>query len=295
MDASRSDESAQPVEVYEHVPWAELAALPKEQRPWVVYLAAGAIAAASLGALAARSIGRTPEPLPDVAPIAVSVPVATTLPPAGPEAELLTEADLLAVTPGGDDVNAAARAEWFVTDYFSTAGDPGTHQQVLDALPEGSRVPTATGTGFTSYVEWVATSRIEPIGRDRFECTVLFRMLVSNNEENYVRLPVQAVDVVVEVDGAGGTRVLDLPMPVGVPAGPPSPTWADPVEDVPDVIRKAALDLAQAWGAEPSVIEGSEREGGWRVVVSVADAAGGRWPLALWLTDQGERTGTADS
>lgn len=297
MDAPRSDESAEPAEVYEHIPWAELAVPPQEKKPWVVYLAAGAIAVASLGALAARSIGQSPQPSGAVAaPPTVTAPVVTTFPPPPPPSEeaIVTEADLLAATPGQGEVSAAARAEWFVTDYFSSGGDPGASQPVLDALPGDSRLPAVAELGSTSYVEWVAASRIEAVGIDRFRSTVLFRMLVANGRGSYVRLPVRAVDVVVEVDAGGGSRVVDLPMPAEVPTGPLLPTWADPVEEVPDAVRNAALRLAESWGNEPSLIEGSERAGGWRVVVRVADAAGVGWPLTLWLTDQGEQVWASD-
>ncbi|MDH5616817.1 MAG: hypothetical protein OEY62_09805, partial [Acidimicrobiia bacterium] len=191
-------------------------------------------------------------------------------------------------TPGQGEVSAAARAEWFVTDFFSSGGNPGASQPVLDALPDGSRLPAAAELGSTSYVEWAATTHIEAVSGGRFRATVLFRMLVAGDGGNYVRLPVQAVDVVVEVDPGGGTRVVDLPMPVEVPTGPLLPGWADPVEEVPDLVREAALRLAEAWGDEPSYIEASEREGGWRVVVAVVDGAGVRWPMTLWVTDQGD-------
>jgi hypothetical protein len=290
MDVPRSDETAEPVEVLEHVPWAELAAPAQERRPWMVYLAAGAIAVAALGALAARSIGRNAQAPPGPVPVTVAAPVAATLPPPLPDPEraVLSEADLMAVTPGVDEVSAAARAEWFVTDYFSTSGDPGAQQHVLDALPEGSRLPAAPGTGFSSYVEWVAASHIENLGSQRFRSTVLFRRLVSDGESGYFRLPVQAVDVVVEVGAAGGTRVVDLPMPVMVPAGPPISPWGESVGEIPDPVRAGALRIAGSWGAEPAVVEGSERNGGWRIVVVVADGAGVQWPLSLWLTDQGD-------
>lgn len=288
MNTPRPGESTEPPEVYEHIPWAELVVPPREKRPWVAYLVAGAIAAVSLGALAARSIDRTPESAPSSVATTSAAPVVTTLPTAAPEEAILTEADLLAVVPGQGEVGAAARAEWFVTDYFSSGGDPAASRAVLDALPEGSRLPAAGGPGSTSYVEWVATSRIESVGNDRFRSTVLFRALVPADDGSYVRLPVQAVDVIVEVDPAGGTRVVDLPMPVGVPTGPPGSTWADPSEEIPDLIRTAALGMAGSWGTEPTLIEGNERQGGWRVVVSVADGAGVRWPLTVWLTDQGD-------
>jgi hypothetical protein len=288
MDEPQSDKSAEPAEVFQHIPWAELAVPAPPKKAWVVYLVAGAIAAASLGALAARSVGRTPEAAPTAAPPAMPVPVVTTLPPPPPEKEIFTEADLMAVTPGQGEVSAAARSEWFVTDYFSSGGDPGASQTVLDALPENSRLPAAIEPGSSSYVEWVATSRIEAIGNQRFRSTVLFRVLVSDDEGSYLRLPVQAVEVVVEVDAGGGTRVVDLPMPVGMATGPRPSTWADPVEEVPDLVRTAALRLAATWGGEPTLLEGSKRESGWRVVVSVADGAGVHWPLTLWLTDQGD-------
>ena len=288
MNNPRSDESTEPPEVYEHIPWAELAVPPPKKGPWVVYLVAGAIVAVSLGALAARSIDRTPESTPiSVAPTSAA-PVVTTLPSPAPEGEILTEADLLAVVPGQGEVSAAARAEWFVTDYFSSGGDPAASRAVLDALPDDSRLPATGGSGSASYVEWAATSRIESVGSERFRSTVLFRVLVPGDEGSYVRLPVQAVDVIIEVDAAGGTRVIDLPMPVGVPTGPSASTWADPSSNVPDLIRTAALRIAGSWGAEPALIEGNERQGGWRVVVSVSDGAGVRWPLSVWLTDQGD-------
>ncbi len=81
MDGSRSDGSTEPVEVYEHIPWAQLAVPPPDKRPWVVYLAAGAIAAAALGALVVRSVGPAPDLPAAAAPALVTAPTATTLPP----------------------------------------------------------------------------------------------------------------------------------------------------------------------------------------------------------------------
>ncbi len=288
MNEEPSDESSEPVEVFEHVPWAHLAEPPREKKLRVAYVAAGAIALAALGALAARSINRSPEPPPVAVSSAETTPLVHALPPPPSRVEALTEADLLAVTPGRGEVSAAVRAEWFVSDYFSSGGNPGAHQAVLDALPEGSRLGSDSGAGFSSYVEWAATTRIEAIGTNQFRSTVLFRILVSEGEAGYVRLPVQAVDVMVAVDAGGGTRVMDLPMPATVPPGPPFPAWSEPVEEIPAPVQTAALRIAGSWGDEASVVEASRREGGWRVVVGVADEAGIRWPLTLWLTNLGE-------
>jgi hypothetical protein len=288
MDGPRSDESPEPVEVFEHLPWAQLAEPSREKKPWVVLLVAGAIASAAFGGLAGRSIGRSPESSPMAVPTTVTAPIVTTWSLLEPVSERFSEADLLAETPGRSELSAAARAEWFVSDYFSTGGDPGAHQPVLAALPEGARLPAPTGPGFLSYVDWVATSRIEAIGDHRFRTTVLFRRLVSDGETGYTRLPVQAVDVVVGVDPSGGARVVDLPMPIAVPTGPATPVWAEPEEEVPSAVRNAALRLAGVWGDEPSILEAGPRQGGWRVVVDVTDEGGVHWPLALWLSDLGE-------
>ena len=290
MDYSESDEPAEPAEVYAHIPWAELAAPVSSKKPWLTYLVAGAIAVGSVGALVARSIGRAPDPPTAVPATTVPTQTVVALPPSPStsEQEILSEADLLAGAPGRSEIAAMTRAEWFVMDYFSSGGDPASSLVVLDVLPDESRLPKSAGPASSSYVDWAASSRIEALGNERFRSTVLFRVLVADDDGSYVRLPVQAVDVVVEVDRAGGTRVLELPMPVSIPAGPSPATWADPVVEVPDGIRSAALRLAGRWGAEPTLIEAAERTGGWRVVVGVADEAGVRWPLALWLTGDGE-------
>jgi hypothetical protein len=289
MHHQRSDEPTEPPEVFEHIPWAELAAPTREKRLWTVYLAAGVIAAGSLGALAARSFGQASKPPPVAVATTSSVPPVVSLPPpTTTQEETISEADLLAQTPGQGEISAAARAEWFVADYFSSGGDPAASRAVLDALPANSRLPTGIGSGSGSYVEWVATARIESIGSEQYRSTVLFRTLVSGADGSYVRLPVQAVDVVVEVDAGGGTRVVDLPMPAEIPAGPNPPTWEDPSEEVPELIHSAALRLAAGWGSEPVLIEGNQRIDGWRVVVGVGDESGVRWPLTLWLTEQGD-------
>jgi hypothetical protein len=290
MNNPRSDESTEPAEVYEHIPWAQLATPTQEKKSLLIYLIAGAIVAASLGALVARSMGRSPESPAVAVTTPITAPSIVELPPPSPSPgeDPLSEADLLAVVPGQYEVEAAARAEWFVTDYFSSGGDPAASRAVVEALPENSRLPVTTSPESTSYVDWVSTSRTEAVGNDRFRSTVLFRVLVSADNGTYVRLPVQAVDVVVEVDPAGGTRVVDLPMPVVIPPGPLLQAWGDPSAEVPDLIRTSALRLTEGWGTEPAFIEAGQRGGGWRVVVSVVDEAGVRWPLSLWLTDEGK-------
>jgi hypothetical protein len=201
--------------------------------------------------------------------------------------EQFSEADLLATAPGQSELAAAARAEWFVVDYFSTGGNPAADEEVREAFPVGARLPGVSGQG-ASYVEWVATSRIEAVGNGRFRSRVLFRTLVSGDEESYRRMPVQAVDVVVDVDEKGATSVVDLPMPAEVGQTPPTGSWADPSDSLPEAVRHAALHVAGTWGSLPTMIEAGEKGTGWRVVVEAGDQAGIRWPLTVWLTEFGE-------
>lgn len=288
MDQSRSDESVEPVEVFEHLPWTGLATPRPQKNPWMVYLIAGAIAAAAVGALVTRSVVRSPEAAASSILVSTTVPLVTTPPqpiPVGPEQ--VTEADLLAMAPGQSELAAAARAEWFVVDYFSSGGAPGADQAVRDALPEGSRVPETAGQT-SSYVEWAAASRIEAVGDRQYRSTILFRMLVAGDDGSYRRTPVRAVDVVVEVDALGATRVVDLPMPAEIGRVPAVAGWGEPSETVPDVVRDAALRIAGSWGTAPVVVEGGQTSGGWRIVVESGDPAGVRWPLTLWLTELGE-------
>jgi hypothetical protein len=278
----------EPVEVFEHIPWTNVAAPRLERKPWLVYLVAGAVAAAAVGALIARSVVRPSDaPAASIAP-ATTTPTVDTSPATVPAIpDQVSEADLLAVAPGQRELAAAARAEWFVVDYFSSGGDPGEQQSVRDALPEGSRVPDLPEQA-SSYVDWAATSRIEALGDHRFRSTVLFRLLVAGVEGNYRRSPVQAVEVVVEVDPHGATRVVDLPMPAEIGRAPAVPGWSEPSQVMPDVVRESALRLAGSWGESPVVLEGGEMDGGWRVVVEASDPAGVRWPLTVWLTELGE-------
>jgi hypothetical protein len=287
-----SAQPSEPAEVYEHVPWAELTSPSPAKKAWLVYLAAGAIAATSVGALVARSVGRAPDaPAATAVATTVTVPTVSSLPPSPTTTRsvVLSEADLLAATPGRSELAAAARSEWFVADYFSSGGDPASSPAVIDALPEGAHLPASAGPAAMTYVDWAASSSIEALGGERFRSTVLFRVLVAGDDGIYLRIPVQAVDVIVEVDPAGASRVVDLPMPVPIPTGPDPAAWEDPVDEVPEGISSAALRLASTWGGDPALVEAAERTGGWRVVVSVADEAGVRWPLALWLTEDGDR------
>lgn len=158
-------------EVFEHIPWSQLSTPAPRSRAWIAYVAAGAIAAAAVGAMVMRSWGgsldqRTPDTFVSEPP-APSVPAVdpTVTPETQPVPAVLREADLMAVLPGQEERTAAARAEWFVVDYFSSGGDPSGTRAVVDTLP----VETLAGLpedGGVSFVEWASTWQVEPLGGD---------------------------------------------------------------------------------------------------------------------------------
>jgi hypothetical protein len=106
-------------------------------------------------------------------------------------------------------------------------------------------------------------------------------MLGAPPDRGFSRQPVRAVAVLIGVTEDGGTTVLDLPAPARMPAGPEPVPWPEGVEDPPQAVVDEAANIAAAWGFEPRVVSAHPVGGGWRVVITVADAVGNRWPMAL--------------
>jgi hypothetical protein len=46
-----------------------------------------------------------------------------------------------------------------------------------------------------------------------------------------------------------------------------------------------AIGAASLWGSEPRVVSSHRTADGWRVVITVADAVGNRWPMAVSVAD----------
>ncbi len=271
-------------EQLEHIPWSDLVVQQHDFPRWIAYVAAGALAAAAIGVVVARSLPARPSPAASPAPIAVSTPpsipstVVTTAP-------LYSEADLMALVPGAQEQLAAVRAEWFVRDYFGTGGRPAEALGVLSALPDGAVPPTGGGEG-VSYVEWARTAAVQSVGANLYEATVLFGMLGGPDTASLSRLPVHAVTVVVEVAG-GDATVVDLPSPASVPGGVRVAGWPVGDDELPRALVAVVDEEARLWGSDPEVVSAVGAQGGWRVVVTVTDTAGNRWPLSLWLDDSG--------
>ena len=277
-------------EELEQVPWADLMAdtHPEDRRRRTLYLAAGLLGAMVLGVLVARSWW-SPGSLPPVAPgttlIDDEVAAAETSLPDLSGLPLYSEADLMADPPDPGARAAVVRAEWFVTDYFTADLEPDGSADVRAALPSGAVLPDFPQDGGTgiSYVEWARAFAVEPAEDGNYLVSVAFRTLAAPPGRGFSRQAVRAVSVLVGVSDGGGASVLDLPSPVPVPAGPEPEPWPEETIDPPQEVVDIAAARASAWGADPRISSAAQVGAGWRVVVTVADDAGNRWPLVVMV------------
>lgn len=277
-------------ETVESVPWSELLedVEPGQDLRRIAYLSVGIIGAVVLGAVIARAWWSPPPPtvIAPGSPVAVdSVPAgeASALPPTTTAAfPLYSEADLMADGPNSGERAAIVRAEWFVTDYFTADYEPTGSADVRAALPGAAVVPDMPqdGRGGISYVEWARAFRIGEAGDGTFVVGVAFRTLAAPPDGAFIRLPVRAVEVAVDV-GADGASVVDLPRPTALPVGPEPPAWPEPSGAPPKDVVDVAAARASVWGSEPRIVSAAVVSGGWRIVMTVADDVGNRWPLSL--------------
>jgi hypothetical protein len=276
-------------EEVEHVPWGDLLAEmePEDRRRRTLYTAAGLIGAVVVGIMIARTWWGAPSFEP-VAPGTTPAEVAATTTPAEiPEfPPLYSEADLMADPPDPSARAAVARAEWFVTDYFTADLEPSGSAAVRAALPDDVAADLPEGVGdAVSYVEWARAFRVAEAGDGSYLVSVMFRSLGAPVDRGFSRQPVKAVEVLVSVSDASGTAVLDLPAPIPLPVGPTPLAWEGVETEPPSKVVDLVTARSTLWGSEPRILSVRHLDGVWRVVVSVADDVGARWPLALRILD----------
>jgi hypothetical protein len=285
-------------EEFEQIPWSELTARPPGGKRRLAYLVAGALGALVVAVLVVRAFLSTSPAVP-VAPgvtVAGDEPASTssTAAAAAPTtsaaastapALLYREADLMAfpATPG--ERAAVARAEWFVTDYFTADLEPTGSADIRAALPGGAAVPEMPqdAAGGLSYVEWARAFRVEELGGGLYRIGVAFRALGAPPDRGFYRLAVRAVEITVAVAEDGGSTVVDLPTPVALPAGPEPPPWPEEAAEAPQWVLDAAVSTAGTWGVEPRLVSVHRAETGWRVILTLADEVGNRWPVVLFV------------
>jgi hypothetical protein len=120
---------------------------------------------------------------------------------------------------------------------------------------------------------------------------VAFRALGAPPDRGFYRLPVRAVEITVAVAADGGSTVVDLPTPVALPAGPEPDAWPQEAAEAPQWVLDAAVAAAGAWGVEPRLVTAHQAETGWRVILTLADEVGNRWPVALFVESPAEAGG----
>ncbi|MCP3973502.1 MAG: hypothetical protein GY720_03300 [bacterium] len=281
---------------YEEIPWSHLIPVQKDRSLQLALLVV-VIAAALLAImfLVRRSPG-APVAVPAEQPaVSESVVVATTLATAGPvepemtmapvvaAPQIYSEADLMAaLPPPGSDMEAVARAEWFVTDYFTVDGDPSLSDGIAAALPDAVSLPQSDGS-VISYVEWARAVGVATNPDGEFTVTVWFRTLAGNSESGFDRGPVRAVDVRLVTDAMGRLAIADLPVAGKVASVGIAPQWPLAAEAPPDIVVAAANDAAHL-GSDPQLQSAGADDEGWRLVFSVGDASGLRFPIVVRVT-----------
>jgi hypothetical protein len=276
-------------EEIESIPWSELARATSPGRRRTMYLAAGAIAFLAIGVVLARTLSSRPSVVVSPASATTAVPMEapdTTV----ASAVLYEEADLLAVAPDDGVRAAVARAEWFVTDYFTADLEPNGTADLRSALPSGTDLPDMPQDGAVglSYVEWARAYRVEEAVPGRYRVHVVFRLLGAPQDEGFRRLTARAVSVLIEVNALGGSVVLDLPTPSALPAGPEVALWPEYSAGNPPIdVIEGAMALMSGFGSEHRLLGASPLGEGWRVVATATDEVGNRWPLSVRVDDRG--------
>jgi hypothetical protein len=275
-----SDEQTEHVE---RIPWAELVPEVRTARPWLPYLALAAVVGVAGWLLVDRRSSRsmTTVTLPTVTAFAGEV---ATIPPPpvvaepAPAPRLYAEADLMAFVPVTDLQPIMARAEWFVTDFFTSDED---RRWEAELPAPAARSWEDVASELTSYVEWARAFTVTERSPGLFAVSVAFRALAAETGGAYRRLPVRAVLVLVAVDADGRPAIVDLPAPTGLPKARAEASWSPVEVEPPGDVAQRAIAEANEWGSEARVLSAAREGDGWRVVLEVVDSAGGRWPLAV--------------
>jgi hypothetical protein len=285
-------------EELEQIPWSTLITEHRDERRRMFLLAGGVAAALLVGFVGARLLTGDPAgttidlnaaaaPGTEPSTTTTSLPAAPTTVPSPP----LSEADLMALLPDEQARAAVARAEWFVTDLFTSDLDPAGAAPIREAMSAGATLPVLPQESTAvavAYVEWARAFRVEPVAPGLYRVGVVYRVLGATAEDDrFTRLTPRAVEVTVAVTPDGGTVVADLPNPIEHPEPPLLRAPVLGTAGAPEHVLGAALAATAGWAHDPRVESSGDASGLWRVVVSVADEFGIRWPLALWFDDAG--------
>jgi hypothetical protein len=277
---------------YEQIPWSHLVPVQKDRSMQLALLVVVIVAALLAIVLFLR---RSPEATPVAAPsppssvvvnpeqptavLSPTPPEPSAVESAVPQPQIYSEADLMAALPPRPELEAIARAEWFVTDFFTVDGDRSLADAVAATLPDAVALPMSDGQAI-SYVEWARAVAVSDNLDGSYEVTVWFRTLVGTAESGFSRTGVRAVAVRLVTDELGRLAIADIPIARSVEPPGIAPAWPTAASASPEVVAAAAAD-ASVFGSDPELQTAGEDEDGWRLVFSVGDASGLRFPIAV--------------
>ncbi len=281
-------------EQYEEIPWAQLLADDQQRRRRTRWITVAVLTILALLAVAAIRRSAAPEPAAAMpAPASTSAPSSTTS-TTGTTTSLantgmvVSEAALRATTTSVlvDEI-VKLRAETFVADYFTVDGDPAVVAELEASLAAGVDLPQLPHDDpqrpaeRMSFVERADAYSWYQIADDRWIVGVAFRTLYTTDGTTWTRSPVHAVAVGVVLDGAGGSGIVDLPMPIVEPLQRTT-AQVEPYAGSPTGPASAvALDYARLVDADATIAELSGSDERWRAVVEITDRSGLTWPLSI--------------
>ena len=269
---------------YEEIPWSTLLSEHRQGRTKTLYLAAAVVVAVVVGFVGVRWL-TAPGHGDDAALAAPAVPSATeatveeSTSTSTSTTGVLSEADLMAVQPAVAELSAVARAEWFVTDYFTVDGP--IPEELLSAFVNDASLPDLPGRADAdiSYVEWARAFDIRPTAHG-YAVSVVFRSLTEEPSGAFVRGPVRAVDVLVAVDD-GQTAIADLPIPIMPPVYHTIDGWMETDGEAHSEAVAATLDYAGMFDENAEIVQSGSSGPDWRVVFTIGDRSGNRWPVVM--------------
>lgn len=275
-------------ERYESLPWEQVGTSEPSDRRWML-IAAGAVVVVALTASATRTLW--PGPPLSAPTVQASTPTTQVLPTAAPTLphdegpELVTEADLRAISPEAAERAVAAHAEWFVTEWLTIDGEPSDAAPTM--LPEGIDVMVGDESA-RSFVESAVALSAHEVRLGSWEVEVLVRSLSAFEDGAYVRIPARVFLVPVGL-GDDGPFVSDLPAPGPVPSA--RTTAPDLMEESAPahVVDAAVSSMREAGLPDESTISTSRLDDVWRVTAVVRDRAGVPFVVAVWLDESGGR------
>lgn len=270
---------------YEEIPWSTLLSEHQQGRTRTLYLAAAVIVAVVAGFVGIRWL--TSPDHGDGSAVAAPADTTTIVAEEADESTttttttiaVLSEADLMAVQPAIAELSAVARAEWFVTDYFTVDGP--LPEELISAFVNDATLPDlpSPAEADISYVEWARAFDIRPTA-DGYAVSVVFRSLTEEPGGAFIRSPVRAVDVLVAVDD-GETAIADLPIPILPPVYHTIDGWMDTEGEAHDEAIAATLDYAGMFDENSVIVQSGAAGPDWRVVFTIGDRSGNRWPVVM--------------